>query len=169
VSVDANLRLREAVSRGELDLAVLFQEPGEPAPHHSHCEPIETLRRVWVASPELELMADRPLPLVLPVAPCIFRSAVLATLDAARQPWHVVLSTPSLAGIRAAVRAGLGVGVRSERWLEPELRRLDQQLPPLPDVELVLLTANNTDTLVVERLREAVRQMLTPRLKDTSK
>jgi DNA-binding transcriptional LysR family regulator len=62
--------------------------------------------------------------------------------------------------MRAALRAGLGVGVRTERWVEPDLRILDTELPPLPDVELVLLRAANTGEAVVERLRTAVREAL---------
>lgn len=63
--------------------------------------------------------------------------------------------------MRAALRAGLGVGVRTERWLEPDLRLLEHELPPLPDVELALLTAANTEELVVERLRSALSKALT--------
>lgn len=157
VRVDANMRLREEVERGELELAVLFQELGQSGPG---CEVIERMRRVWVAASGLRLAVNEPLPLVLPVGPCIFRNAVLAALDAVGRPWRIVLSTPSLAGIRAAVRAGLGVGVRTERWLEPDIRILDGELPPLPDVELALLSAADTGEVVVERLRAALREAL---------
>ena len=104
---------------------------------------------------------DEPLPLVLSVGPCIFRNSVLAALDAIGRPWRIVLSTPSLSGIRAAVRAGLGVGVRTERWLEPDIRVLDGELPPLPDVELVMISAPDTGEMVVDRLRTALREALT--------
>ncbi len=161
VRVDANLKLRDEVERGELDLAVLFQEPGQ-AQRGIGCEVIERLRRVWVASPELKVAKDEPLPLVLSNGPCIFRNAVLSALDAIGRPWRIVLSTPSLAGMRAALRAGLGVGVRTERWLEPDLRILGDDLPPLPDVELVLLTAADTGEEVVERLRTALCEALLP-------
>ncbi len=166
VRVDANLRLREAVASGELDLTVLFQDPGEAFPPGAQGEFIERLPRVWVAAEGFAWEPGTPLPLVLPVAPCIFRNAVLAALDRAGLPWRLVLSTPSLAGLRAAVRAGLGVGVRSARWLEGDLQRLDHALPTLPDVELVLLTGGETDAQVVARLRQAIREMLahTPHL-----
>jgi hypothetical protein len=64
--------------------------------------------------------------------------------------------------MRAAMRANLGVGVRTERWLESDLEILDAGLPPLPDVELVLLSAPDTGELVVERLRTALRSALLP-------
>jgi DNA-binding transcriptional LysR family regulator len=161
VRVDANLKLRDEVERGELDLAVVFQEPGHP--HNGvRCEVIDRLRRIWVSSPAFTLAADEPLPLILAHSPCIFRNAVLGTLDGIGRPWRIALSTPSLSGMRAAMRAGLGVGVRTERWLESDLEMLDGELPPLPDVELALLSAANTGELVVERLRTALRSALLP-------
>jgi DNA-binding transcriptional LysR family regulator len=87
---------------------------------------------------------------------------VLGTLDGIARPWRIALSTPSLSGMRAALRAGLGVGVRTERWLEPDLRILERELPPLPDVELVLLSSADTSEQVVERLRSALRSALLP-------
>jgi DNA-binding transcriptional LysR family regulator len=162
VRVDANLKLRDEVERGELDLAVLFQEPGDQQNSGTRCETIDRLRRVWVASPALSINPQLPLPLVLSNGPCIFRNAVLGTLDAIGRPWRITLSTPSLSGMRAALRAGLGVGVRTERWLEPDLEILDRELPPLPDVELALLTAADTGEQVVERLRTALRSTLLP-------
>lgn len=161
IRVDANLRLRDEIEQGELDLAVVFQEPGQML-NGGGCEVIGRLHRVWVASPELIIDASKPLPLVLSNGPCIFRNAVLDALDAIGRPWRITLSTPSLSGMRAALRAGLGVGVRTERWLEPDLHILDQDLPPLPDVELVLLTSASADEQVVEKLRDVLRPALLP-------
>ncbi|MES9863012.1 MAG: LysR substrate-binding domain-containing protein [Candidatus Thiodiazotropha sp. LLP2] len=161
VKVDANSKLRDEVACGELDLAVLFQEPGEP--HNGvQCELIDRLSRVWVASPELEIISDKPLPLILSNGPCIFRNSVLNALDEIARPWRIALSTPSLSGMRAALRAGLGVGVRTERWLEADIHIIDGELPPLPDVELVLLSAADTGEQIVERLRSALHAALIP-------
>jgi len=160
VRVDANLKLREEVERGELDMAVLFQEPGQQMNEGGSSEVIARLRRVWVCSPSLEIPDRDPLPLVLFNGPCIFRNAVLGALDGLGRPWRIALSTPSLAGLRAALRAGLGIGVRTERWLEPDLRILDSELPPLPDVELALLTSADAGVTLVEKLREALVEAL---------
>jgi DNA-binding transcriptional LysR family regulator len=155
--VDTNMVLQQEVERGALDLAVLFQEPGQGAPGN---EVIERQRRVWVSVPGLVINPHEPLPLILSNGPCIFRNSVLSALDAIGRSWRIVLSTPSLAGIRAGVRAGLGVCVRSERWLEEDLKVIDQGLPPLPDVELAILSGPNTGERVVERLRTALRGAL---------
>ncbi|MEJ2621454.1 MAG: LysR substrate-binding domain-containing protein [Candidatus Thiodiazotropha sp.] len=161
IRVDANLKLRQAVTQGELDLAVIFQEPGEPT-NGVRAEVIDQLRRVWVSSPAFNLANDQPVPLILANGPCIFRNAVLGSLDAIGRSWRIVLATPSLAGMRAAMRAGLGVGVRTERWLESDLKVFDDEFPPLPDVELVLLSATSTGEQVVEQLRSALLSALDP-------
>ena len=163
IRVDANLTLRNEVEHGNLDLAVVFQEPGQTLGGGARCEVIGRLRRVWVASPDLATDDNEPLPLVLSNGPCIFRNAVLDALDRIDRPWRIVLSTPSLSGMRAALRAGLGVGVRTERWLEPDLQVLGGNLPPLPDVELALLTTANADSQMIERLRAVLRPALLPR------
>lgn len=160
VRVDANLKLSDAVEHSALDLAVLFKEPGHALNGGARCEVIEPLPLVWVASQDLRIPADDPLTLVLHNGPCVFRDAALDALHAIARPWRIVLSTPSLAGMRAALRAGLGVGVRPRRWLESDLRVLGGEMPPLPDVELALLTAPDTDGVVVAKLRAALREAL---------
>jgi len=136
VRVDANCHLRERIGSGELDLAIVLREPGAGG------EAIKRLERVWVAAPEFERMPREAVPLALFEAPCIFRNAALDALDRAGIPWRIALTTPSLAGLRAAVRSGLGVSVRTSAWLESDLRILGEAdgFPPLPEVELALLT-----------------------------
>ncbi|MET0026697.1 MAG: LysR substrate-binding domain-containing protein [Candidatus Thiodiazotropha sp.] len=162
VLVDANSKLQTLVERGELDLAVIFQEPGQLPAAGIGCEVIDRLKRVWVANPEAVFPEDQPLPLVLANAPCIFRNSVLKALDEIGRPWRIALSTPSLSGMRAAVRAGLGVGVRTERWLESDLQIQKAPLPSLPDVELVMLTSADAGEWVVERLHRALLAALMP-------
>lgn len=166
VRVDANLKLSDAVEGGRLDLAVLFQQPGHVHTGGARCEVVEPLPLVWVASQNLRIPEDDPLPLVLHNGPCVFRDAALHALHAIGRPWRIVLSTPSLAGMRAALRAGLGFGVRPRRWLESDLRALGSEMPPLPDVELALLSAPDTEGLVVEKLRAALHGALTPPIRE---
>jgi len=157
VRVAANQRLREGVERGVLDMAVLFQEAGMELPGG---EIIDRLRRVWTAAPTLRVDEAEPVPLVLYDPPCLFRDAALQALEEAGRPWRIALTTPSLSGIRAAVRAGLGVAVRTERWLEADVRVPYGQWPLLPDVELALVRGDGVDGEVDRRLRTALRDAL---------
>lgn len=156
VRVDANCNLRERVGSGDLDLAVVLQEPGAGG------EVIERLERVWVTAPDIQLSPDEPVPLVLFDAPCIFRNAALGALDRAGVPWRIALTTPSLAGLRAAVRAGLGVSVRTAKWLEGDLCILGKAegFPKLHRVELALHTAPGMISPAAEQLLSSVREAL---------
>lgn len=87
---------------------------------------------VWLGDEAL-LEAD-VLPLAILEEPCRFRDAALAALDAAGLPYRVVLETPSLSVLRAAVNAGLGVGCRTQMFSNRVLDGAHEKLPILPNV-----------------------------------
>ncbi|MGD8999782.1 MAG: LysR substrate-binding domain-containing protein [Granulosicoccaceae bacterium] len=154
VRVDANCTLREAVRNGALDFAVVLQEVGDGG------EVIDRMKRVWVASPGFQVPVSEPIPLVLLDAPCIFRNVALEALDREGIAWRIALTTPSLAGLHAAVQSGLGISVRMDRWLEDNLQVVASYLPSLPEVELAIHTASATESPISERLRECVHHAL---------
>lgn len=80
------------------------------------------------------------LPLVLFNHPCLFRQAALQSLDAAGIRWRLSLTTPSLPGVWAALRFGLGITVRTAHGVPAGIRRLDCGLPRLAALELRMLT-----------------------------
>ena len=83
--------------------------------------------------------------LVLLEAPCVFRKACLRALQDAGRRFRIVVETPSLSGMRAAVAAGLGVTCRTDLmagW--SGLPRVpDGLLPRLPDVGYMLLRSED--------------------------
>ena len=78
-------------------------------------------------------MTDRPIPELAAAA-----RDVLSALDDAGIPWRIVLTSPSLAAVRAAVLAGLGITVRTPHLLGPPADRLValDALPSLPETPL---------------------------------
>lgn len=84
------------------------------------------------------LAGQEVLPIAILERPCRFRDAALAALDAAGRPYRVVLETPSLSVLRAAVDAGLGLTCRtrifSGRTVDDEA---EGALPGLPQVAYV--------------------------------
>jgi DNA-binding transcriptional LysR family regulator len=76
---------------------------------------------------------------VLPVAvlevPCRFRDAALKALDAAGRPYRVVLETPSLSVLRAAIDCGLAVSCRTDVFSTSAIEHAT--LPGLPSVAYV--------------------------------
>jgi len=79
-------------------------------------------------------------PLVLHPEPSVTRWQVLQTLEAAGRPYRVVVCSGSLAALKAAVMAGLGVSAFA-RYVMPEgLVRVRGTLPELGALEFVLDT-----------------------------
>jgi DNA-binding transcriptional LysR family regulator len=134
VQVASNQRLAREAEAGRYDLTLSLQRPGGggvvlgPAP------------LAWIGGPAVVRRPGAALPLVLFEPPCDFRDAAIESLTQAGLAWQVVYTSPSLPGIRAAVRAGLGVTVRTPLTLEPDLRVLgpEQGLPTLPRMEIAL-------------------------------
>jgi DNA-binding transcriptional LysR family regulator len=113
VVVDTSQALIDAMEAGKLDQAIAFQVNTRL--------PRDTLGLVpmrWIGSRQRSLIDERPLPLVMLEEPCAFRRAAVAALDEAGIPWRIALVSASLAAVRAAVRAGLGITVRTAEFIQ---------------------------------------------------
>lgn len=159
VRAGRNYALEEEIVAGRIDVALAFAAPGRGRGG----EHVATMPVWWFAG-EGEAGAAwrerRPVPLVLFDHPCLFRTATLAALDAAAVAWRPALTTPSLAGVWAALRCGLGITARTAHRVPEGIRRLDPgpSLPPLPPLELRLLARRDLSAGAEElrRLLEAV-------------
>jgi DNA-binding transcriptional LysR family regulator len=97
---------------------------------------------IWLG--EDALVEQEVLPIAVLEKPCRFRDAALAALDASGRPYRVVLETPSLSVLRAAVDAGLGVTARTRVFSDRILaRQAAERLPSLPQVAYVRHTRAN--------------------------
>lgn len=79
-------------------------------------------------------------PLALLDPPCVFRDAALRTLEESGADFTIAATSSTLAGVWAAVRAGLALSVRTQRSLVPGVERAPAglHLPALPAVEFCL-------------------------------
>jgi DNA-binding transcriptional LysR family regulator len=128
--------LSDAYSHSELDIVLSLGRPADP-----HVLQVATM--IWLG--EAELAEAEEVKLVLLEAPCVFRAACLRALQDAGRRFRIVVETPSLSGMRAAVAAGLGVTCRTDLvagWgglpVVPEAL-----LPKLPEVGYVLLQSED--------------------------
>ncbi len=90
-------------------------------------------------------------------APCVFRRAAAAVLDAANIPWRVVFTSPGLSGLWAAVAAGIGISLRTLASAPPGLRVLGPEsgLPSLPTISLLLVESpTDAPSLALNRFKE---------------
>jgi DNA-binding transcriptional LysR family regulator len=145
VTVESSATIKAMLDDGALDLALTLDQPesGDDANARSLApEPL-----IWIgnghAPPSGAPTNAAPLPLVLCDERCGIRAAALAALEAARLPHRIVYVSPSLAGLRAAVRAGLGITARGERALEAGLAPVagKPRLPALPELAVMLSRA----------------------------
>lgn len=131
--IDRSRAVLDALHVGEVDVAVAIARD-HPASRGRLLE----VPMLWIGSAGMRPEAERALPLVLFDPPCTFRTAALDSLAAAGRAARIALTSPSLAGLRAAVAAGVGVTVRTRHLLAaaPAIADVGQDLhlPPLPTV-----------------------------------
>lgn len=143
-----------AVRRGDLDLAVYAAPPEERGDGL-----LVTERTVWVAHPDRVLDAAEPVPLALFDCDCWWRDASIAALERAGRPYRIAYTSESVAGVRAAIGAGLAVGILAESTIESAMRRLSERegFFPLPSSALVLLRGDAANTAASSAMEAAIR------------
>jgi DNA-binding transcriptional LysR family regulator len=163
VHIARNTTLLQSLSAGRLDLALAWEtEFGT-----THAEHVHTLPMRWIVArqePATALYeAGEPVPLVVLDAPCLMRTAATQALDHAGVPWRIAFVSASLAGTWAAVKAGLGVSVRTPLGLPADLHALGAReagLPALPQLGLALYRSEAEPEPAVARLAELIMQRL---------
>lgn len=152
----SNAAMREAYDTGRVQL-VLDEVANLPWP------PRWTVRLplVWAVGQGVAADAD-PLPVVLFSNTCAWRTSVLETLEGTGRRWRVAFESNSLAGVLAALRAGLGVAALLPANLEPAMACHDAAaLPALPDVELGLARHPGTEgDALIDAVETALRRMI---------
>lgn len=105
----------------------------------------------WICAAHYQHLPGEPLPLVLVDEPSLYRKLALEALEQAGIAWRQTYLASNLIGVKAAVRAGLGITARSQEMVGPDMRVLGQSdgLPALPDVTYHLwVRANSANPLV---------------------
>jgi DNA-binding transcriptional LysR family regulator len=137
VVVDYSRNLKKLMDEDKIRLAIMKSAVAE-----GQATPLYSDRLVWVASQSVTIAPKiREIPLVVSPEPCINRAVMMKALDDARLPWRVVSSCPTLSGVVAAVKAGLGVSAIDLLSIQPSMRILTtlDGLPPLPDSHIGIL------------------------------
>ncbi|AOB39279.1 transcriptional regulator LrhA [Bordetella parapertussis] len=145
--------LMESLHRGEIDMTISNR-------HDPTLEGVvlRSSPTVWLCSASYVLDSAKPIPLVLADGPSLFRRLAQEALDDAGIRWSPSYTSSSLIGIKAALRAGLGVTARGVELLDAEFHVLGETdgLPRLPDVAYYLFVRKN----VVRPLTRRVFDML---------
>ncbi|MER0240208.1 LysR substrate-binding domain-containing protein [Fulvimarina sp. MAC8] len=134
--VDRGAAMADAVGTGALDLALTWGKLGR-----EDGQVVGKRRLAWIAAQNYAIRDGDLVPLVAFDAPCAFQQRATAILNAAGIPWRHAFSTSSLLGVWAAVRAELGITVRTVDAIPVDLRALppdDRRLPDPGSLALVL-------------------------------
>lgn len=144
--VGRSVELTRSFDDGALDILIAVRGDPHPMGIAILCEPM-----IWVGSARgvhgMGIGLGDEVPLALLDAPCAFRTAALAALDAEGRAYRIAATSGSLSGLRAAVAAGLAVTARTPRWLGEGLVDVGKAgyLPPLPEVKFMLALRRNAE------------------------
>lgn len=134
-----SLFLYRDLERGDLDLALIKRAASERGgiavwPERVH----------WVTSKSHPRdTTTGSVPLIGFGSGCLYRAHAIHALERAGRNWHMAYTSSSLAGIQAAVAAGLGLSILSEMSIQAEHRVLTAKdgFAPIERTEVALVTA----------------------------
>ncbi|MDH0746888.1 LysR family transcriptional regulator [Pseudomonas sp. GD03842] len=160
------LRIRTQVGKSDdviaayrnngLDLAIVMRIAGAARGAYGDARVLRTERLIWVMASQKKMTeAQKPVELALLPESCSLHRLARQQLDAHRRPYVIAHIASGVAGLQAAVGAGLGIGcLNASALIEPGMTEVpDGLLPALPDVEFVLLEATQSDPMATARLQ----------------
>jgi DNA-binding transcriptional LysR family regulator len=155
VRADQSLTLKRDLERGELDLALFKRDAGEKGGIAMWPERVH-----WVSSKSHPIDLNMSsLPLIGFPGGCLYRARAIHALESAGRGWHMAYTSSSLAGIQAAVAAGMGLSILSEMAIQSDHRVLTAKdgFAPIDKTEVALLASPNASPATLrlaERLAE---------------
>jgi DNA-binding transcriptional LysR family regulator len=156
--VDRGAQLREALADGRIDVAMLLGSSDD-----LHARTVGRLELTWYSAPGWTPPgADEPVPLVAFDDPCALRSRALETLSAHGIAVEVNCEAAHLAGVQAAVRAGLGVGLMATLGQAPDGLVARDDLPTPEPITLSVWPRRGLPRDLTEEVADSLRRLLTP-------
>lgn len=135
---------------GRLDAVVALGQPDVPI-RGSRALWREPL--VWIAASDYEPDASQPVRLVVMRPPCTYRAAMTDALDRAGRGWVTACTASSLAGLQAALKAGMGVTAFGEAFVHEGVRILrGDRWPSLPVAEMTVVGEDGPAGTLVREL-----------------
>ncbi len=115
-------------------------------------------RLVWVGLDSTKIDPAQPVPLITYHAPSFSRSAAISALEQSGRTWRITCNTREINAVLAATRAGIGICVLAKSRVPGDLSVLSGRydLPPLPDVEMALVSNPRSAREPVEALGKAI-------------
>jgi DNA-binding transcriptional LysR family regulator len=153
VICDMTVNLLRRLSENEIDFAMVTHGYGDDGGIVLLREPL-----VWVTSAGHSAHMLNPVPLAMFHPGCRWRQWAIDALAKQVVPYRIAYTSMSLAGIEAALRAGLAVSALPRSNVGVGLRTLDERdgFPPLPNYQIALRRAENARSPVHDCLERHI-------------
>lgn len=150
----SSAELKHAFDTGAVHLA-LMEEIADVA----RGETIAMEQPVWVGKAGGNAWQQRPLPVCLVSATCVFRPPMVAALAAADIAWRNVIDYPDMEAVAASVQSDLAVTVLLPSTIPASLLMLGAVagLPPLPPFAITMLAPAYGASAACTALAQATR------------
>ncbi len=114
---------------------------------------------VWVASPSLTVNVEENIPLAVLDRDCGWRDFAPNALSAAGIGWKIAYASESFAGVKAAIRSGLALGILPRSLLDPEMLEWGKvkQLPLLPPSDRGILVSDTASNKIATSMVDAIK------------
>jgi len=156
--VDRGTQLRKALADGRIDVAMLLGSSDD-----LHARTVGSLELTWYSAPGWTPPGtDEPVPLVAFDDPCALRSRALETLSAHGIPVEVNCEAAHLAGVQAAVQAGLGIGLMATLGQTPDGLVARDDLPAPEPITLSVWPKRGLPLDLTKEVADSLRRLLTP-------
>jgi DNA-binding transcriptional LysR family regulator len=139
VRADQSANLKRDLERGDLDLALFKRAAGEKSGIAMWPERVH-----WVTSKSHPRNTSvGSVPLIGFPAGCLYRAGAIHALESAGRTWHMAYTSSNLAGIQAAVAAGMGLSILSEMAILSDHRVLTAKdgFKPIDRTEVALVAS----------------------------
>jgi DNA-binding transcriptional LysR family regulator len=148
--VDKSSALNAQFDAGLLDVALVIGDPDDP-------DVVKTAQMTWIGDPDLA--KNNEIPIAIMEAPCLFRDGAIQALETTGRPYRLVLETPSIAVLRAAVDSGLAVTCRTAALLGAQRPSFAMAGAPLPPIGFIIRAGASPSTTVL-RMTSIIRKAM---------
>ena len=142
-----------ALASGELDLAVYAAESPD-----ADTLLLRKEKTYWIRSINHQTHELDPLPVALFDRECWWRDRALQALESSGRRYRVVYTSESVAGVLAAISAGVAIGLVGENAINTGLKILSEVdgLPGIPSSALVIGRREGVDSPIADAMTEAL-------------
>lgn len=142
-------KLSTMIANGSVDIALLTEGEGIGGGVVLHREEL-----VWVSSANHRVHKQDPVPLAVFHSGDVYRRPAVQRLEDSGRRARIVVTSPSFAGINAALEAGIAVAVIARANVRPGFRILTPRdgFPRLPRLGIVLQRSDRGPRALIDRL-----------------